>query len=232
MNIKLDFIITLCYKDIMYILDENIELAVKSLTKRDILNYYSILYNHFNLIYHKPHVVTLKDKRGYRLYKQKTTLFNKTTALYYLQLFKQLELSVKDIYGTAELLNKEYNFNQIIEILNSMKEDGNIQYISNYNNGLLNIKEQSQDNIIYYNRLCYILMQHKITDFFYGVPTWYIFTEGTIYEKFSLKERKSIRITLDNNNFKYFIKDYTNDWIELKNIDSTVKSFISTILFQ
>lgn len=219
----------------MIILDNDPKIAVQSLIKSDILKYYNIFYKHFNELYINPEVAIKTGRKNNYIYKHKTTLFNKSTFLYYWNIFLELEKAVNEIYGSSELINREFTDDFMKKLSTVFKNSEIILYTKEdyckYKN-FLDSNNDTQDYIILNNRLFYILQEYQVNDFYYDVPTWYTFSRKIILEKYSLKERKHIKIIQENNKIKYYIADYQNNWIELRDISENTQSFIKSILFR
>lgn len=219
----------------MFILDKSPELAVKSLVKKDILEYYNIFFSHFKCIVENIDILLNDDtnKRGYTFYKYKITTFNQATFNYYWEFFKYLEKAVAEIYDEDKILQRTFTNEDIEKLVSKFPEGNNVIYlrIQKMSKSILIKKKTSQDSVIEYNRLFYILKEYSANEFYYNIPVWYVSTNKVLLEKYSIKERKNIRITFIDNKYKYYIKDYQGVWAEIPNVPEIMQNFINALLF-
>lgn len=219
----------------MHILDENPEVAVKSLTKKDILRSYVRMYKHFYALYNDSELFE-KNIIGFGtpLVSPKTTLSNQKTFMFYWDFFINLEKCVNEIYGRKEYIERTFTEKDFKKHISKLPNINKVNYVLgkvHKNKEYFKWGMRSANNTIACNRLDYILNEYSYKEFYYGIPTWYSVINPIISEKYSLKEHKFLRIEQVKGKYKYYISNYRYDWEEIKGIPDIVQSIIDTILF-
>ena len=82
------------------------------------------------------------------------------------------------------------------------------------------------------NRILYISRAHEAQEFRDGFPAWYIFSNTTLYERYSNTTGVRARIDFNNGEFHYYIAGASDNWKQIVGVPLEMDSIISNLLFR
>lgn len=92
--------------------------------------------------------------------------------------------------------------------------------------------KRSLESYINASRLMYI-KSHYISEIFpAGPPEWYVDKNCKIYEQYDGKQGKSFRIMNERNRLRYYIAEYFNQWVEIKDVPLEIDNFIRHLVYR
>ena len=87
-------------------------------------------------------------------------------------------------------------------------------------------------NIIDKNRYLYIKKQVQLEDFREGYPTWYVFSQMTLFEKYNTMTNVRVKIDFSKGEFRYYISGASDDWKEICDVPLEMDHVISALMFR
>ena len=90
---------------------------------------------------------------------------------------------------------------------------------------------ESKDPIDHY-RISYIKEAYEATDFRDGFPVWYMFSNTTIYERYSAKTNVRVRIDYNNGELSYFLAGASDNWKRIVGVPVEMDDVIASLLFR
>lgn len=174
----------------------------------------------------------LKENKSTHKYLEECMLSNKSTFMWFCTFFKTLEQQINPpskytipyhLYSTGSI-DEHFFFFQYPMYLIERKDKFVVQYKKIVN-------EASNKDLIARHKINLISNRYESTDFRNGFPNWYI-TSGTIFEKYSSKINKRVRIVNNNGEFQYFICGASDNWEQIYNVPLEIDDVIACILFQ
>lgn len=97
-------------------------------------------------------------------------------------------------------------------------------------NGVLDVVE-NVPGIEKINRVMYIKEDYEVDDFLNGYPFWYKLPTK-IFERYSTKLNRRVRICYENNEFRYFIAGASDNWEEIYEVPIEMDIVLHALLFR
>ena len=87
-------------------------------------------------------------------------------------------------------------------------------------------------NAINFWRIKYIKDGLESSDFFDGFPAWYIMSEITIYEEYSTKTNRRVRIDFINGEFIYYLAGASDKWRRIIGVPTEMDYVVASLIFK
>lgn len=81
-------------------------------------------------------------------------------------------------------------------------------------------------------RIKYIRDEYEEGDFNDGYPAWYIMSEVTVYENYSTRTNRRIKIDFINGEFIYYIAGASDKWRRIIGVPSEMDYVVASLLFK
>ena len=94
------------------------------------------------------------------------------------------------------------------------------------------IKKTKDKNPINLWRIKYIREEFEESEFADGYPAWYIMSETTVYENYSTRTNRRVRIDFINGEFIYYIAGASDKWRRIVGVPSEIDFVVASLLFK
>ena len=198
----------------IFILDINPRKAAQSLTIPHATNYIKRLKFSFAL----AHVSDAK-KPSYFSREIPEVTYSKQNYVWFSEFYRELCKMINPENIRVDIFKDEYVF-----------LCKNIKFQSD--ELLFNIQQPKVTNeeIINNNRLKYIEKRYNHRKFKYGFPEWYLHLDNDVFKKYNSNLKRNFKIEYENGRYQYYVADYFNQWIKVKDVPLEIDGFILTIL--
>ena len=201
----------------MYILDYDPIKAARGLIRTHIVRYIKILQCSFV----KMHSGFSMLPKYYMKKYMKNLYYSKENYLWFSEFYTELK----------KLIN--FNPTYIDRFDESMvyDTDGLVFHHKGLNLPQISTNPENVD-LVLYNRMIYIKKNYDKSNFVGGkYPEWYVNISTEVMQKYDRNSGKGLKITVDDNGYyRYWIANYFNKWIEIKDVPKEIKYFINVLL--
>ena len=94
------------------------------------------------------------------------------------------------------------------------------------------IKNKKYVDPLIQHRVKYISEMHEAEEFRDGFPSWYVLSNTTIYERYSIKTGVRARIDFQNGEFHYFIAGASDNWKQIVGVPLEMDNIVANLLFK